>query len=348
MSRPLRITILGHASSQGLEGSYGRALRGLGHDVAFFDLEGAVRRHVPLGRVGRRFAGAVPVESWMRKGNRELFVHAMDRKPELLLVAGTTSLHVGTLAQIRGCLPDTRVVLLWPDPLASIERPTLECLPVYSLVASYAAATLPMLRALGAAQVAWLPFAADPELHPAEVTIRDEDRRRYDTDVVFIGNHRPEREDAVLALVDAGIRVSVYGSDLWRTGARSPRRVSSYWTGSLVYGADYVRASRCARVCLNVIDPGNYPGANMRFFEAFAAGAATVGSACPEMSAEFPDGVATRYFDDHAGMVRAVRELLSDPDMRAALATKGNEIVRARHTYAHRARELLDTLAIGA
>ena len=122
-------------------------------------------------------------------------------------------------------------------------------------------------------------------------------------------------------------------------------QLRAYWQGRMLLGADYVKASRCARVCLNVIDPGNYPAANMRFFENFAAGGATLNSACPEMADQFPDGVATRYYATVEELVTTARGLVRDHELRARIAECGSRSVWEQHTYRHRAEDLLEALA---
>jgi spore maturation protein CgeB len=341
-----RVTVLGRASSLGLEASYGRALAALGCDVDYFDLEGGVVRHTRLSRVGQLFNNFVPVEAWVRKANRELFLHAFAREADLLIVPGASQVRVGTLAQIKVSRPKTRLVLLWPDPLVSLERHTLEALPIYDLVVTYSRDSIAAMQTLGARHLLWLPFAVDTSVHPEEVDVTATDRARFGCEVLLIGNHRPEREQAILALLEAGLRVKVYGTDLWKRDAARPAEVERYWQKEILMGADYVKASRCADLCLNVIDPGNYPAANMRFFENFATGTASLNSTCPELCDEFPDREATAYFDSNPALVRTVKELLANADLRLRMGPRARDLVRAAHTYRHRAESLLAALSL--
>lgn len=340
------VTVVGSGGKYSLEASYARALQRLGCTVDFFDLAKAVSRHTKLSRVGQLFNDFVPVEAWVRKANRELFVHVVETNPQVLLIAGSAPVRVGALAQIKVSRPDTKLVLLWPDPFYSMERYTVESLGMFDLVATYSRESVAVVERLGARRACWLPFAADLEIHPPDVTVTEADRAEYSCDVTFIANHRPEREEAVLALLDAGIDVQVWGLDLWRRHARHPGRVRDYFHEKLLCGEDVVRATRCAKVCLNIMDPGNYPGANMRFFENFATRTASVNSPCPELDGQFPDRVVTAY-SDVADLVATVRELLGDDDLRRSMSERALELVKSGHTYDDRARSLLAALEIG-
>lgn len=344
-ARKLRVTVIGKREGLGLESSYGRGFLSLGCDVDFFDLDAAVLEHIRFARLGSLFHGFVPVEAWTRKANRQLFLHVFKQKPDLLIVAGATPVRAGALAQIKISCPRTLAVLLWPDPLTSLERHTLESLPVWDLVATYSRDSVPLLERLGAPRVCWLPFAIDPEIHPPNVRVSEAERRRYKCEVIFIGGHRPERERGVLRLLDAGVDIKVWGTDLWRRDARFPRRIDSYFQNEALRGEDWVKATRCASVCLNIIDPGNYPAANMRFFENLATGTACVTTPCPELHEIFRDRDAVAYSGEEA-MVDTVKELLADERLRDRMARSALELAMASHTYRHRCETLLSKVGL--
>jgi spore maturation protein CgeB len=78
----------------------------------------------------------------------------------------------------------------------------------------------------------------------------------------------------------------------------------------------------------------------IRVFEALACGIPLVSAPWEDAEALFRDGDFVRA-SDGAGMERALREALADP----SFAERGRETVLARHTCAHRVRELLAILA---
>jgi spore maturation protein CgeB len=348
LSTRLRVTVVGRAGTLDLDGSYGRALAALGCDVDFYDLAGVLASHTRLSRLGRYLTTYVPVETWARKANRDFFMYTRERRPELIVIIGSAPIRAGALAQIKLSNPATKVALIWPDPLTSLERHTMESFPICDVVGTFSRESVPLMLRLGANKACWLPFAVDFDVHPPDVERGESDQAQFGCDVLFVGGYRREREDAILALVDAGLHVKVYGTDLWLRDARDARRARGYWQGKPLFGADIVRASRCAAVSLNVMDAGAYPGANMRFFETFATGVASVNSECPEFAEEFVDREATAYFRDPESLVPTVQSLLRDDELRRRMGRRGMEIATASHTYRHRAQTLLNALDLGA
>jgi hypothetical protein len=329
----------------GLVGSYARALRQIGWEVLCWDVYAAHARFTKFGRLGRYASSFVPVDAWTLKANRELILDVAAFAPSMVLVSGNAPVRVGALAQIRIQSPSTRIVLLWPDSLLNLSRHIVEALPAFDLVATYSRASIPELLRLGAPRVEWIPFAADPVLFPARLDISEAERRIYDADVSLVGNHRPEREKAVAALISAGLNVKVWGEPRsWARHARDKSMLRRYFQGHPLFGESFAKAVRCARLSLNPIDPTNHPSANMRFFESPACGGATLNSSCPEMAEEFPEAVAAFYYASAEELPSTVRRLLGDEPLRHSVAAEGHRRVIESHTYAQRAQRIADLL----
>lgn len=339
-----KVLVVSKKGDPGMLGSYGRALEALGFDVAYFDFAAAVRKSVRFGVVGQRFSAHVPVETWVRKANRELLIEALDTRPSLLLWAATMPIRAGTLVQLKVSRPETQVVHAWPDPMLNLSDAVISALRVCDLVACYSAAAVPWLERLAGTKVEWVPFGVDSELFPDDVVITDADKRRFGCDIGFVGNHRPEREEAILRLLDAGFSVKVWAAS-WSREARDSARAKTYYQGEPLFGRDVVKAMRVSTISLNVIDDANYPAANMRFFETYACGGVPLCSRAPEVEGEFPDGAAAVYFDK-SDLVARARALLADAALRQRIAARGRELALAKHTYAHRARQIVDALSL--
>ncbi len=329
----------------GMLGSFGRAFRALGHRVQHWNLGAAIDRHVKFDRLGRLLTSYFPFDPWLVGANRDLIEETMAFEPDLLLFAGQQSVRAGALAQIKVCRPRVKVVMTWPDTLLNLTDRAIACLPMCDLVASYSQTAIAQLERFGARTVSWVPFGVDTELFPHDIDITPDDLRRLGSDVAFVGNHRPAREKAVLRLLDAGLDVKVWGSSDWTRRAANRARLRTYFQGGPLLGASLVKALRCAKVSLNVIDPTNYPAANMRFFEQFACGVASLSSACPEMEPIFPDGDCVSYYQEH-NLAEKARELVEDRQLREKLARNGHLVAMASHTYADRARAILQSVGI--
>jgi hypothetical protein len=348
MPAPLHVMLLTSLGDPGLLGSYGRAFVSLGHRVDYWDFQSAFAGQARLGEVGRRLQNFVLVEPWLKRANRDFVIVVRERQPDLIGVGCTTRVSAGALAQIRASCPASKLVLFWPDPLQNLEVGTVQALPLYDLVATYAQSSIEPLTRLGAKQVAWVPFAADTELFASSPAASDGDASEFACDVGFIANYRPDRETAVVALQKAGVDIRVWGTSAWQTHAEDKGAVRRYWQKRPLFGAEFARATRAFKLALNVIDPTNYPGGNMRFFETLGCGGTLLTSECPELSPEFPEGIAAFYFRSIPHLLERVGELLAPTSPIQAIAEEGQRRALARHRYIDRGRQVLRSLNLAA
>jgi len=330
------VMLVGQFPSGALENSYCAAFEELGWQVVKFDIMESVHRHVRAGHAGRFLTLFVPVEPWIRKASRELTLRVLDLEPQLVVTFGHYPIRVGALAQIRSSVP-AKLVHVWPDTMVNWTTHLTACLPVYDLVATYSRATVPIFRDLGARAVAWIPLAGDPALHP-KAEGSEVYPGKFAADVSFIGAWRPERE-AVLSQLQ-GFDLKIWGPE-WGRRCRHNRTILKAWQGCSLYGLDFARAVTGSKVSLNIIDPSNYPAANMRFFEIPVVGGLQVSSACPEMIELFRHGEHVFYYDRPAELQRHLETILVDDQLRERVAGAAHQKVLAEHTYLNRVRSLL-------
>jgi spore maturation protein CgeB len=82
----------------------------------------------------------------------------------------------------------------------------------------------------------------------------------------------------------------------------------------------------------------------IRVFEALACGVALISAPWDDAEGLFRPGTDYLVARDEAEMARHMRAVRDDPELRASLIASGLATVRARHTCAHRADELLAIL----
>jgi spore maturation protein CgeB len=83
----------------------------------------------------------------------------------------------------------------------------------------------------------------------------------------------------------------------------------------------------------------------IRVFEALACGIPLVSAPWSESEGLFRLGEDFLFARDEAEMTAHMRAVAHDPELRDRLVRSGLETIRARHTCAHRAQELLDVVA---
>jgi Glycosyl transferases group 1 len=212
----------------------------------------------------------------------------------------------------------------------------------YDLVLSNSEGGLERLRQLGARRAEAVFWAADPELFaPAPVD--------KDMDVFFYGygdKFRREWMEAMIAepsRVDRDIIFSLGGGD-FRSDTANARLI-----GDVPFNVFSQTISR-ARINLNIT---RRPHATLnasstcRPFELAAAGAAIVSNPNAGIERWFEPGSELRVVTDAQEALTAYRELLDDPGAAEAMGRRARERVLDEHTYAHRARQILDLVGVG-
>jgi spore maturation protein CgeB len=162
-----------------------------------------------------------------------------------------------------------------------------------------------------------------------------------DVDVSFVGSISVDHRQriALLEAVAERYDLKLWGNRPQALPASSP--LHRCFQGE-VWGADMYQVLRRSRITLNShIDLAGREAGNMRLFEATGVGAFLL--------TDFKDNLDTLFGADcEVGVWRSIEECLEridhhlrDDDGRAAIARAGQARTMARHTYRHRATEIL-------
>jgi spore maturation protein CgeB len=339
------------------------ALRRLGHDVEPF----AWHRYVAAGNAGRpggllrRAQNKYLVGPLMRRINRDLLESMTVARPDLLFVYRGTHIMADTLRMIRARAPHTRLVGYNNDDPFAPDQPSwpwrhfLAAMPEYDCVLAYRPHNLRDFRDAGARATGLLLPWFVPDVHrPAALT--EADRERYASEVVFIGHFEPDGRDAALAaLVDAGVRLRLFGPGTGYPGhdwngplSRSPH-LKSLMPIHEVWDADYGRALSASRIALCFLSKRNRDCYTRRCFEIPATGTLLMSEYTPELAAIFREGDEAEYFRSTDELVEKTRWYLANPEARDAVARRGYDRVRLDgHDIDSRMRRMLQDVGLPA
>ena len=207
----------------------------------------------------------------------------------------------------------------------------------YDLVVSNSEGGIPRLLELGARRAETVFWAADPELfQPLHV--------EKDVDVFFYGYGDKFRKDWVermigepsrrLAEVDFAVGGADFRADLGRA------RMLRYFPVNML-----PRAISASRVNVNVARKPHasvFASSTSRLFELASTAAAIVTNPYEGIERWFEPGRELLVVHDADEAVAAYRELLADPAAADELGRRARERVLEEHTFAHRARRLLE------
>jgi hypothetical protein len=317
-------------------GHFQRAATALGLAAEICDTDEAYRGFWWRRQIDWRLRGHRP--SRLSRFSRHVVETAARLRPAVVLATGLAPLEAAALEQL-GAMGVTRVNFLTDDPWNRAHRAPwfFDALRAYDHVFSPRRANIDDLGALGGPRVHYLRFAYDPATHFIEPPATPEEVSQFDADVMLAGGADPDRLGIVQPIIEAGLRVALYGGywDRTRATARSAR--------GHVDAAGLRRATAAARVCLCIVRRANRDGHAMRTFEVPAMGGCMLLEDTRDHRELFgADGAAVVYFSSPAEAATRARALVADEPRRRQLAARSRQIVtQGGHTYAHRLQDML-------
>jgi glycosyltransferase involved in cell wall biosynthesis len=212
----------------------------------------------------------------------------------------------------------------------------------YDLVVSNSEGGLDRLRELGARRAEALFWAADPELFkPLPV--------EKEHDVFFYGYGDKFRREWMRELVGEPSR-RLPDVDFALGGEDFQGDVGRARTLGVIPFNAFNRAISSSRVALNVTRRAHATvraSSTARPFELAMAGAAIVSNPHDGIETWFEPGRELLVVEDADGATAAYSELLGDRGAAEELGARARERALDEHTYAHRARRLLDLIGLG-
>jgi hypothetical protein len=213
-------------------------------------------------------------------------------------------------------------------------------IPDYDIHLVYRPVNVREMRAAGAREVHLFPPYFVPELDQ-RVELTPEDRTAYSCDIVFIGRYEPDgRFETLKALVDAGVRVRLFGTN-WPARTLERLRIGAGRVQP-VRGVEYRKALSAANMALCFLSRLNRDAYTRRIFEITACGTLLVSERTPDLERWFADGREAVFFSSPTELVSRVHALLAMPEMIEDIAAAGLARVHAdRHSVDGRMEQLL-------
>jgi spore maturation protein CgeB len=212
----------------------------------------------------------------------------------------------------------------------------------YDLILSNSEGGIPRLLELGARRAEALYWGADPEFFAPQQVDKT-------MDLFFYGYGDKFRRDWMEAMVGAPSR-SEPELD-FALGGRDFQADTGHarLLGDVPFNV-FARTISAARVNLNITrrPHATVPGSSTaRPFELASSGAAIVSNPHAGIERWFEPGSELVVVESAEEAVAAYRELVADPAQAEEMGRRARERVLDEHTYAHRARRLLELVGLG-
>lgn len=293
------------------------ALEQLGHDVTRF----AWQRYYGTGLVSRiqqRWLIGYGITAL----NKDLYRLAVKSNPDVVFVTRGVAIWPSTLKAIK---EDTGAMLVSnnnDDPFGGDKGSRLwkyfvDSIPLYDLHFVFRAINIPEYQKHGAKSVELLLPYYLPDLH-YPIMLSSDDLTRS-CDLVFVGHAKSDNRLAYLrALVDGGFNLRIYGWH-WNRLAKHESWLSGHYFPP-VWGLDYTRVIRAAKIALVFFTERNRDTYTRRSFEIPAIGTCMLSQRTVDMLHMFREDVEASYFSSALELLEKSKMLLENEKLRAEIS----------------------------
>lgn len=197
----------------------------------------------------------------------------------------------------------------------------LRSAPFYDLVVVVRDPNISEALAYGAPKVLRVFMSADEVAH-APRQISQEDRRKWASEVLFVGTWMPERGPFMARLIELGVPLSIYGNR-WNRAREWPV-LRPVWRGLGIYeDDDYAKAVQCAKVSLGLLSKGNRDLTTQRSFEIPHLGGVLCAERTSEHTELYRENEEAVFWSSPEECAKKCVHLLHDEQHRKSVAING-------------------------
>ncbi|MDD3883607.1 MAG: glycosyltransferase [Gallionella sp.] len=349
----MKILIAGNWHSSLHEEPVYHAFKELGHEpvrfkwCTYFQPKGWAKRILyPLARAQLKY-NAGPL---VGRSNRDLVEAVLKERPDMVFVYRGILIYPETLRRIKRALPHTILVGYNNDDPFSPRYPKwkwrhfIASIPEYDLTLVYRLHNVEDFRAAGAKRVELLRSWYIPETN-RPVTLTNEERKKYECDVVFIGHYEEDgREKYLEEVVRRGWNLKIFGhNEGWQKVLLGSDLLRRYYPIKTLWGDDYNRALCGAKVALCFFSKLNRDTYTRRCFEIPAAGTMLLSEYSDDLASLFVEGQEADYFRTPEELIKKLEIYLGDEQALKRVVDGGHQkVIAAGHDVKSRMVQVLD------
>ena len=337
----------------GIDKSIKAEFESFGFDVY---LKNSRNRLEPLESLALKAAKAIPiiervlrpfVKSFLDKDNEEYLSIVRKIKPDVLFVIKGETIYPETLSVIKEEMNIPCYIYQWDCPFYSYADHAVDVyrknnfangMHFYNHIFSHDPLYVDQIRSKGAKSVSYLSLATDPSQYK-DIEITEEERRKYDFDVCFVGAPFRNRIEVLDSLREFKLGVFGDGWDMWHW--LRLKKIPDYYKGEAT-GEKVLKLYKSSKIVLNIHGPEAKDGVNTRTFDIPACGAFELTDYKSEMNRLFRPGEEIVYYKDVEDLKKKVSYYLKNPQERFLIIERGRARIFNGHTWHHRIKEVVD------
>lgn len=348
----MKVLIAGDWHSELHEEPMYRALEALGHQTLRFQWHTYFK---PDSFWKRVFSSAIRAQNKYMLGpvvnrvNHDLVDMVGCQQPDVVFVYRGILIFKETLQRIKQVSPETVLVGYNNDDPFSPRYPKWKWrhfvagIPKYDLVLAYRLHNLEDFKRAGAKRVELLRSWFVPERnHPVE--LNDDDRKRFECDVVFVGHYEDDGRLAYLEeIVRQGWKLNIFGPGYeWDSVLSCSLPLRKHVPVKLVWSQDYNKALCGAKVALCFLSKLNRDTYTRRCFEIPASCTVLLSEYSADLDSIYRRDREAVYFESVQEMRGKLEWLLADDAKCKEIAIAGMQRMwKDEHDVVSRVKKLL-------
>ncbi|MEE2759832.1 MAG: glycosyltransferase [Pseudomonadota bacterium] len=319
-------------------------LRELGHQIVTIETNrpGATYED-RLGLVERlRYKLRIPGDT--AGANAALIRQVAGRSFDLIWLERCVTVTAATLRRLKALAPKTRIIWYAEDDMMNprnMTRWTRRALPLFDFWVTTKSinATPGEMPSLGVRNILFVNNSFDPKLH-RPIALTAEDRRRFTSDVSFVGTYAPARAASLARLAAGGITAKVWGNGWERAafGLHAPAIM-----GYPVYDEAYAKVVTASKINLGFLRKESRDLQTCRSMELPAIGGFMMHERNAEICALFEEGKEAVFFSDDDELLERCQYWLAASAEREKVAAAGRaRVLGDGHSHPERLQQILE------
>lgn len=323
----LNILYLGPISGTCLDRA--NAIKRLGHQLTQIDLRKLLPKTIWVDRVTWKIGGDLFAPWILNKLPQQLSGQHYD----ICYIDGGEWVTPKVIGMLRKY---AKVVINYniDDPYGSRDgarsKAYRKSVPYYDLIVVVREENLDEAKHLGAKNVMHVYRAADEVSHAPRV-LTEQDHRKWDSEVLFLGTWMPERGPFLLSLIQQGVPLTIRGGR-WQKAPEWPL-LEPYWKGGSIEGDDYAKAIQCAKVNIGLLSKGNRDLHTTRSAEIPAIGSLFCAERTRDHLAMYQEGIEALFWQDATECAEMCKFALENETRRVAISDAGSKRLKINGHY---------------
>lgn len=325
---------------------YAAAIKELGYDLLSYENDTCIEQYntsVPW-KIIRRLNGRKVLGLHRKKHVNGLLQAAALHKPDIIIILKGLLLGPADIAALKMHAPFVVVINhddYFSKSINSISKLQFDAIPQYDFVFVTKEVNVQEISKYNPA-VEFFPFAYYPVIHKRYV-LSEEDKKKYETDLLFIGTYEQERVALMEYLVSkTNYKLSMYGGNWQLLPASSNLQKCNIHHREIIM-EDMAKAIHGAKITLGFLRKSNRDTYTQRSFEIPACGGVFLAERTSFHQKLYVEAVEAVFFDvtKPEELLEKVNYLMEHAAVREAIREAGyQKVISSGYTYENRIKQI--------